>query len=163
VYLSHTIYRMIYFSWNNFIWVHMFSKYVWHLFFINRILCPITSDVMNTVTLSTWQYVPNTKTQNDNKIKVSSFMNHVARINKILHYVKHDHQYRRNFKSLNIIWCIVFLLHLLRCLIFFSQEIRNFDFVVILCLHRNGKLFEYNHFKIISHYWRYLWYDPTVN
>jgi hypothetical protein len=24
----HTIYRMIYFSWNNFIWVHMFSKYV---------------------------------------------------------------------------------------------------------------------------------------
>jgi len=30
-------------------------------FFINGILDSITSDVMNNVTLSTWQYVPNTK------------------------------------------------------------------------------------------------------
>jgi len=30
-------------------------------FFINRILGSITSDVMNTVTLSTWQYAPNTR------------------------------------------------------------------------------------------------------
>ena len=30
-------------------------------FFINRILDPITSDVMNNVTLSTWQYAPNTR------------------------------------------------------------------------------------------------------
>jgi len=29
--------------------------------FINRILDPITSDIMNTVTLSTWQYAPNTR------------------------------------------------------------------------------------------------------
>ena len=28
----------------------------------------------------------------------------------------------------------------------------TFDFVVILCLYRNGQLFEYHHFKIISHY-----------
>ena len=28
----------------------------------------------------------------------------------------------------------------------------NFDFVVIVCLYRNGQLFEYNHFKIICHY-----------
>jgi vancomycin permeability regulator SanA len=27
----------------------------------------------------------------------------------------------------------------------------NFDFVVIVCLYRNGQLFEYNNFKIISH------------
>ena len=32
-----------------------------HIFFINRMLCSITSDVMNTVTLSTWQYAPNTR------------------------------------------------------------------------------------------------------
>ena len=32
-----------------------------HIFFINRILDPITSDVMNNVTLSTWQYAPNTR------------------------------------------------------------------------------------------------------
>ena len=32
----------------------------------------------------------------------------------------------------------------------------NFDFVVILCLYRNGQLFEYNHFKIISHYCFYI-------
>jgi len=29
----------------------------------------------------------------------------------------------------------------------------NFDFVVILCLKRNCQLFEYNHFKIILHYY----------
>ena len=40
----------------------------------------------------------------------------------------------------------------------------NFHFVVILCLYRNGQLFEYNHFIIISHYCFYikssfvLWY-----
>jgi hypothetical protein len=28
----------------------------------------------------------------------------------------------------------------------------NFDFVVIVCLYRNGQLFEYNNFKIICHY-----------
>ena len=28
----------------------------------------------------------------------------------------------------------------------------NVDFVVMLCLYRNGQLFEYNHFKIICHY-----------
>ena len=28
----------------------------------------------------------------------------------------------------------------------------NFDFVFIVCLYRNGQLFEYNYFKIISHY-----------
>ena len=43
------------------------------------------------------------KTQNDNKIKVSCSTNQQ---NVTLH-VKHDHQYRRNFKSLNRIWCIV--------------------------------------------------------
>jgi hypothetical protein len=60
------------------------------------------------------------KTQNDNKIKVSCSANQQ---NVTLH-VKHDHQYRRDFKYLNIIWCIVcFFLHLLRRLIFF-QEIR---------------------------------------
>ena len=32
-----------------------------HIFFINRILGSITGDVMNTVTLSTWQYAPNTE------------------------------------------------------------------------------------------------------
>ena len=32
-----------------------------HIFFINRILDPITSDVMYNVTLSTWQYAPNTR------------------------------------------------------------------------------------------------------
>ena len=32
-----------------------------HIFFINRILGSMTSDVMNTVTLSTWQYSPNTR------------------------------------------------------------------------------------------------------
>jgi hypothetical protein len=42
------------------------------------------------------------KTQNDNKIKVSCSANQQ---NVTLH-IKHDHQYRRNFKSLNIIWCI---------------------------------------------------------
>ena len=42
------------------------------------------------------------KTQNDNKIKVSCSANQQ---NVTLH-VKHDHQYRRNFKSLNRIWCI---------------------------------------------------------
>ena len=31
--------------------------------FINRIHGPITNDVMNTVTLSTWQYAPNTRNQ----------------------------------------------------------------------------------------------------
>ena len=31
------------------------------------------------------QFTISMKTQNDNKIKVSSFMNHVARINKMLH------------------------------------------------------------------------------
>jgi hypothetical protein len=36
-------------------------KYVRHIFFINIILGPITSDVMNTVTLSTCQYAPNTR------------------------------------------------------------------------------------------------------
>ena len=40
----------------------------------------------------------------------------------------------------------------------------NFDFVVIVCLYRNGQLFEYNNFKIISHYYFHinssfvLWY-----
>jgi hypothetical protein len=32
-----------------------------HLFFINRILEPISGDVINIVTLSTWQYTVNTK------------------------------------------------------------------------------------------------------
>jgi hypothetical protein len=44
------------------------------------------------------------KTQHDNKINVSCRANQQ---NVTLH-VKHDDQYRRNFKSLNIIWCIVF-------------------------------------------------------
>jgi len=47
------------------------------------------------------------KTQNDNKIKFSCSANQQ---NVTLH-VKHDHQYRRNYKSLNIIDL-------------FSQEIR---------------------------------------
>ena len=54
-----------------------------------------------------------------NKIKVSCSRNQQ---NVTLH-IKHDHQYRRNFKSLNIIWYIVcFFLHLLRRLIFFSRN-----------------------------------------
>ena len=55
------------------------------------------------------------KTQNDNKIKVLCSAN---KQNVTLH-VKHDHQYHRNFKSLNIIWCIV-------C--FFSAFIETLDF-----------------------------------
>ena len=43
------------------------------------------------------------KTQNDNKIKGSCSTNQ----QNITLHVKHDHQYCRNFKSLNIIWCIV--------------------------------------------------------
>ena len=59
------------------------------------------------------------KTQHDNKINVSCSANQQ---NVTLH-VKHDHQYRRNFKSLNIIWYIVcFFLYLLRRLIFFSRN-----------------------------------------
>ena len=42
------------------------------------------------------------KTQHDNKINVSCNANQ-----QNVTHVKHDHQYRRNFKSLNIIWCIV--------------------------------------------------------
>ena len=44
-------------------------KYVRHIFFINRILGSITSDIMNTVTLSTWQYVPNTLNYNTTRLK----------------------------------------------------------------------------------------------
>ena len=44
------------------------------------------------------------KTQNDNKINVSCSANQQ---NVTLH-VKHDHQYSRNLKSLNIIRCIGF-------------------------------------------------------
>ena len=32
-----------------------------HLYFINRIIQPISGDVINIVTLSTWQYAANTK------------------------------------------------------------------------------------------------------
>ena len=48
--------------------LHLFSRTIipptictTNVFFINRILDPITSDVMNNVTLSTWQYAPNTR------------------------------------------------------------------------------------------------------
>ena len=59
------------------------------------------------------------KTQNDNKI---SFMKRESTKCYTTH-VKHDHQYGRNFKSLNRIWCIVcFFLHLLRRLIFFLKK-----------------------------------------
>ena len=44
------------------------------------------------------------KTQYDNKINVSFSANQQ---NVTLRHVKHDHQYHRNFKSLNIIWGIV--------------------------------------------------------
>ena len=44
------------------------------------------------------------KTLHDNKINVSCSANQQ---NVTLH-VKHDHQYRRNFNSLNIIWCSLF-------------------------------------------------------
>jgi hypothetical protein len=57
--------------------------------------------------------------QHDNKINVSCSTNQQ---NVTLH-VKHDHQYRRNFKSPNMIWYIIcFFLHLLRRLIFFSRN-----------------------------------------
>jgi hypothetical protein len=46
------------------------------------------------------------KTQHDNKINVSCNANQ-----QNVTHVKHDHQYRRNFKSLNIIWCIVCFFH----------------------------------------------------
>ena len=36
-------------------------KYVRHIFVINRIPGSVTSDVMNTVTLFTWQYAPNAR------------------------------------------------------------------------------------------------------
>ena len=39
-------------------------------------------------------------------------------------HVKNDHQYRRNFKSLNIIWCIVFFSAFIEMHDCFSQEIR---------------------------------------
>ena len=42
------------------------------------------------------------KTQHNNKINVSCNANQ-----QNVTHAKHDHQYRRNFKSLNIIWCIV--------------------------------------------------------
>ena len=42
------------------------------------------------------------KTQHDNKINVLCNANQ-----QNVTHAKHDHQYRRNFKSLNIIWCIV--------------------------------------------------------
>ena len=62
------------------------------------------------------------KIQNDNKIKVSCRANQQ---NVTLH-VKHGHQYRRNFKYLNIIWCIVcFFSAFIETLDFFSQEIRS--------------------------------------
>ena len=38
-----------------------YYKYMTHLFFINRILEPISGDVINIVTLSMWQYAANTK------------------------------------------------------------------------------------------------------
>jgi hypothetical protein len=37
------------------------TKNMYHAYFINIILDPITSDVMYNVTLSTWQYAPNTR------------------------------------------------------------------------------------------------------
>ena len=38
------------------------------------------------------------------------------------------------------------------CNILLIRATWNIDFVVMLRLYRNGRLFEYNHFKIISHY-----------
>ena len=38
------------------------------------------------------------------------------------------------------------------CNILLIRVTWNIDFVVMLCLYRNGQLFEYYHFKIISHY-----------
>ena len=58
------------------------------------------------------------KTQNDDKINVSCSTNQQ---NVTLH-VKHDHQYRRNFKSLNIIWCIVCFSTFIETLDFFSLK-----------------------------------------
>jgi hypothetical protein len=80
----------------SYLYIPNHPKYVRHIFFINRILGSLTSDVMNTVTLSTWQYAPNAISCSANQQNVT------------LH-IKHDHQYCRNFKSLNIIWCIVCL------------------------------------------------------
>jgi hypothetical protein len=61
------------------------------------------------------------KTQNDNKIKGSCSANQ----QNITLHVKHDHQYCRNFRSLNWIWCIVcFFCIYWDAWIFFSQEIR---------------------------------------
>ena len=38
------------------------------------------------------------------------------------------------------------------CNILLIRVTWNIDFVVMLCLYRNGQLFEYNHFKIICYY-----------
>jgi hypothetical protein len=48
-------------------------------------------------------------------------------------HVKHDHQYRRNFKSLNIIWCIVcfFKKYVLRSSCWMQSALRMFTFYTI--------------------------------
>lgn len=40
------------------------ANYVIHIYFINEILNPMTNHIVTIVTLSTWQYVPENKSQN---------------------------------------------------------------------------------------------------
>jgi hypothetical protein len=43
----------------------------------------------------------------ENRMRSNLELLPVMNVKKLLLHVKHDHQHRRNFKSLNIIWCIV--------------------------------------------------------
>jgi hypothetical protein len=60
----------------------------------------------------------------EHNITTKSTFHSVARINKMFTlHVKHDHQYRRNFKFLNIIWYIVcFFTAFIETLDFFSRN-----------------------------------------
>ena len=51
------LFRIIVITWIR----HSFYRTIIHLYFINRIFEPIADEVINIVTLSTWQYAANTK------------------------------------------------------------------------------------------------------
>ena len=89
------------------------------------------------------------KTQNDNKIKVLCSAN---KHNVALH-VKHDHQYHRNCKSLNIIWCIVW---------FFSAFIETLYFFINPAVSEANMVDTCKHFEIGSGSVRSLSHLPVL-
>ena len=67
--ISHYCYHM------NSSFALSYYKCMTHLYFINRILEPISGDVINIVTLSMWQYATNTNKLNHNKTRRKNIKN----------------------------------------------------------------------------------------